>query len=188
MTHTPIPQTAPPGQPPYEEIEPAEVTITMYEQSDGFTDPTMIEYDGGFGDEYKARLAAYERDEWGFVGIRARADFMIPYGASFISATIESPGLWGVESDSSDEYKHELFLEERATLVGMLNSISKADFQGKIQPGNPDPPSTSGMPADISAPFFCPECRAEWGETRDRDQTHRGRCPFCGAQGYRSPA
>jgi len=48
------------------------------------------------------RMEAYNRGEWGMLGIRAEADIVV----SHTLQTIKSPGLWSVESDSgSDEFR-----------------------------------------------------------------------------------
>lgn len=36
---------------------------------------------------------------------------------------IESPGLWGIESDSDSSYIDEVFVEECRTLEGMLTEL-----------------------------------------------------------------
>ena len=72
---------------------------------------------------FKKRLAAYKRGEFDFVGVRAAVDLHIPYGKGFIVQRIESPGLWGIETDSGHDYLDSVFREECATLTGMLAEL-----------------------------------------------------------------
>ena len=58
-----------------------------------------------------------------YVGVIARASLKIPYGADWITSSIDSPGLWGIEADASEDYLEEVFQEERATLLDMLESL-----------------------------------------------------------------
>ena len=64
----------------------------------------------------KKRLEAYYNDEWYFIGIQAKAEIRI----NGISQTINSGGLYGIESDSSDEYFDEVFEEEKEELKDNL--------------------------------------------------------------------
>jgi len=64
----------------------------------------------------KKRLEAYYNNEWHFVGVQAVAEIRI----NGISQTISSGGLWGIESDSSDEYFDEIFEEEKEQLKDVL--------------------------------------------------------------------
>lgn len=38
-------------------------------------------------------------------------------------AQIKSPGIWGIESDAGADYIAEVFAEEKATLLEMLESL-----------------------------------------------------------------
>lgn len=73
----------------------------------------------GFAD----RLAQYQQGNFDFVGVRAAVELPIPYGKDRILCHIESPGLWGVESDSGEEYLQSVFSEESETLADMLGEL-----------------------------------------------------------------
>lgn len=64
----------------------------------------------------KKRLEAYYNDEWYFIGIQAKAEIRI----NGISQTISSGGLYGIESDSGDEYLDEVFEEQKEELKDNL--------------------------------------------------------------------
>lgn len=100
----------------------AQVIITREIVPDDSPDASYLEQDG-----WQERLAAYQRGEFGFVGVRAVAQIKIPYGADWIISKVTSPGLWGIEDDSGDAYFSEVFQEERKTLVDMLESLK--DFE-----------------------------------------------------------
>jgi predicted RND superfamily exporter protein len=64
------------------------------------------------------RLANYGTD-WSMVGIRAVAIIEV----NGIQQSIESPGLWGIEDDSGDDYFDEVYGEELSTLGEMLHEL-----------------------------------------------------------------
>lgn len=69
------------------------------------------------------RLRAYYRGDWHMIGVRATAEISIPYGHAWIIEHVSSPGVWGIESDSSKEYLTAIYAEETAILIDMLDSI-----------------------------------------------------------------
>lgn len=95
----------------------------MQEIIDESPDASYLEQEGmGFED----RLAAYERGDFHFVGIRASVEIEIPHGTdgTRILQTITSPGLWGIESDSGDTYMQEVFRDECDILADMLKELN----------------------------------------------------------------
>ena len=48
------------------------------------------------------RMEAYNRQEWGYVGVIAKARIVSPQN---VIQTIHSGGLWGIESDAGDYFK-----------------------------------------------------------------------------------
>ena len=73
----------------------------------------------------KKRLEAYYNNEWHFVGIQAVAEIRI----DGLLQTISSSGLWGIESDSSDEYFDEIFEEEKEQLKDVLLQLGFTEKQ-----------------------------------------------------------
>jgi hypothetical protein len=87
--------------------------------------------------EAKDRMERWEYGGWEYVGVVARAHLLIPIGGSgsFRIMTLESAGLWGVESDCTD-YIAELFEEQKADLLGELKTLGEALASGDfIQEG-----------------------------------------------------
>ena len=70
-------------------------------------------------DEFEDRLAAYKRGEFDFVGVRAEAEVVIEETVQ----TLTSGGLWGVESDSGEEYLVSVAIEEYEQLRKVLKTI-----------------------------------------------------------------
>ena len=70
------------------------------------------------------RLTAYRAGAWHCIGIKARATFLIGLGEAAVIQAIESPGLWGIESDSDPGYLDEVFREEAETLRHMLTQLN----------------------------------------------------------------
>lgn len=79
------------------------------------------------------RAAAWRRDEWRFIGIRAKASLFVPIGGtSFACYELTSPGLFGIESDSDPDYLASVYTDEKAALRDALAAIGAA-FNGTAQ-------------------------------------------------------
>ena len=100
--------------------------IERIEEPDPHPDLSWLEPDANPADAKAnaARLAAYRAGEWHCVGIRARATFLIDLGQAALIQTVESPGLWGIESDGDPEYPDRVFAEEAQTLRGILAQMN----------------------------------------------------------------
>jgi hypothetical protein len=70
-----------------------------------------------------ARLAAYNNGEWAAIGIKARANITVHRGYHSALYTLDSPGLWGIESDCDPAYKREVFAQEVAELRTDIEAI-----------------------------------------------------------------
>lgn len=74
----------------------------------------------------QARMAAWEADDWYYVGVMAKATVHVPIGGcSFAVYELESPGLWGVESDSGEAYFAEVFADEKAALLDAIRAMGQ---------------------------------------------------------------
>jgi hypothetical protein len=82
--------------------------------------------DDDYRAEDQARIEAWRADEWHFVGIQAVAHVLIVRNGTGTSYTLTSPGLWGIESDSGQDYFDEVFEEEKATLLADLTAMGAA--------------------------------------------------------------
>ncbi len=71
----------------------------------------------------QGRLAQYRQGGFDFVGVRASVELPIPFGKDRILTRIESPGLWGIESDSGEDYLDSVFREESNILADMLAEL-----------------------------------------------------------------
>jgi hypothetical protein len=82
--------------------------------------------------EHADRREAYERGDFAFVGVRAEAEVVI----EGVGQTLTSGGLWGIESDTSDEYLREVAEEEYRDLRQILLSIGvpSAQVPAKMDP------------------------------------------------------
>jgi len=76
-----------------------------------------------YGRQDFERLEAMQRGEWQFLGVMARVTVRIPMrDGAYISHTVESPGIWGIESDCQESID-EAFEGEKATLETMLVAL-----------------------------------------------------------------
>lgn len=82
-----------------------------------------------YREQDRARLDAYRRDEWRMIGIRAKATIWIDRPGYRTNYTLESPGLWGIESDSGEAYFAEVFADECATLRADIEALKLAEFK-----------------------------------------------------------
>ena len=85
---------------------------------DDCPDASYLEQNG-----FEDRLAEYRRGGFDYIGVRAAVELPIPFGKDRILTRIESPGLWGIESDSGEEYLDSVFQEESAILTDMLAEL-----------------------------------------------------------------
>lgn len=88
--------------------------------------------------EDTARLDAWKRDEWYFTGVLAVAkiEFMLtahPLGSAGFEK-ISSGGLWGIESDSVDEYFAEVYAEEVEDLKARLAALGIGEDKITVKP------------------------------------------------------
>ncbi len=72
---------------------------------------------------FEDRQEQYRQGAFEFVGVRAAVELPIPFGKDRILVKVESPGLWGIESDSGEDYFHSVFREECDILAGMLAEL-----------------------------------------------------------------
>ena len=110
-------------------IESIEVIELVDEQPDlsylkqyfASNDPTEKQY----AKQDKARLEEYDQGYWSMIGIRAKAVITI----NGTLETIETAGLWGIESDSDSSYLEEIGKEEKIELAEMLKEIGFSQSQ-----------------------------------------------------------
>jgi hypothetical protein len=72
---------------------------------------------------FENRLRQYRQGDFDYVGVRAAVELPIPFGKDRILVKVESPGLWGIESDSGEDYFDSVFQEESAILADMLAEL-----------------------------------------------------------------
>ena len=90
----------------------------------GYTPLTGAEFEEAW-QAAQDRMDAWKRDEWHYVGVICRATFHVPVGGnSFAVYTLESPGLWGVESDAGD-YLTSVFEEQKTELFAAVAGMAK---------------------------------------------------------------
>ena len=108
-------------------IRTAEIDFQIVIEHDPDSNPKdYLFQDPLYFDQDEARLKAWRNDEWHFIGIRAKAIVKIPYGPNpecWIASEVFSPGLWGIESNSGDEYCEEVYQEERTILIDILHGL-----------------------------------------------------------------
>ena len=80
--------------------------------------------------DYK-RAEAYNLGEWWMIGIRASVTIQIPsrQGGWWTMHKISSPGLWGVESDSGEDYFAEVFEQECDVLAEMIEMLANIELE-----------------------------------------------------------
>ena len=88
------------------------------ERIDEYPDASWLDDDSG-----RERLDAFREGSWHMIGIQASANVLIPLGGHFVTQTVTSPGLFGIESDSDEAYLDEVFADECASLAAMLSAI-----------------------------------------------------------------
>ena len=72
------------------------------------------------------RVKAYYAGDWEYIGIMARAVITVVKNGTGTIYIIESAGLFGIESDSEEEYLEEVFKEHKVELMSDLVFIGHA--------------------------------------------------------------
>jgi len=91
-------------------------------------DPDPSYFDSGdpaYRDQDRARREAYERGDFSFVGVRAEAQVVV----EGVTQTLTSGGLWGVESDSGEDYVEDAALQEYDALREILKAVGVSTSQ-----------------------------------------------------------
>ena len=70
-------------------------------------------------DEFRERFETYQRDEWHLIGCYAEAEVVI----CDVVQTLTGGGLWGIESDSEQEYLDEIVHGEWSRLRDVLKTV-----------------------------------------------------------------
>ena len=72
-----------------------------------------------------ARMESLNRGDWCFIGIKAQAEYSVGDNRAGVCQiqTLDSMGLWGIESDSEESYFDEVANEELAELRSQLAGI-----------------------------------------------------------------
>jgi hypothetical protein len=72
------------------------------------------------------RMLDWQRGEWFYCGVIAKCELLIPIGSnSFRVMTLESSGLWGIESDCGD-YINEVFEQQKEELLEQIKTLANA--------------------------------------------------------------
>jgi|GEM_PF-1301638 len=69
------------------------------------------------------RMESYNNQNWSYLGIRAKAEILLPSGDASVVQEITSGGLWGVESDSDKSYLAGIEEEELSSLREQLRAV-----------------------------------------------------------------
>lgn len=107
------------------------IRVTVHTDTDetpdlSYLDQTDAEMGPGFEAESAERRRAYEAGDWEMVGVYVTAHLLSDYG---VTHTLRSMGLWGIESDSGDEYLHDVAVEEMLAIVTDLRALGITDDQ-----------------------------------------------------------
>ena len=81
------------------------------------------------------RLQQLHDGHFGFMGIRASCTLYIDVGqhGHTIMHCFKSPGIWNVETDSSEEHIQQLFEDQRSLLLTMLDAIGRHHVNKAVQ-------------------------------------------------------
>lgn len=93
--------------------------IQVMRLSDDSPDASWLEQEG-----FEDRLAEYQADGFGFIGIVVKANIETQHvERCCLLQTLQSGGLWGIESDSSEDYIQEVIAEKCDELKRVLDEL-----------------------------------------------------------------
>lgn len=85
--------------------------------------------DEDYREQDEARMRAWEAGEWGFIGVQAEATLLLVRNGVGTTYTLTSPGLWGIEDDSGEDYLKSVYEEEKATLREDIQALGTLPMQ-----------------------------------------------------------
>lgn len=85
--------------------------------------------DEAYREQDQKRLDDWIADKWHFIGIRACAHIAVVRSGTGAMYTVYSSGLWGVESDSGEDYLEEVFAEQCEELKADIIAFGNAKFE-----------------------------------------------------------
>ena len=94
------------------------VSISIKQHWDPFPDASYLETP-----DFEDRFQQYRNGDFSFIGISAEAEIVV----NGVCQTITSGGLWGIESDSDQQYLSEVEQEEVDQLKAILQSLGFSD-------------------------------------------------------------
>lgn len=105
------------------------VTFEMIREDDHNASPNdYLFQDPDYQAEDQARLDAFYEGDWRFVGVRAKAIIVIVRHNTATRYELASPGLWGIESDSEEDYFAEVLGDECNTLKADIAAMNAPVF------------------------------------------------------------
>ena len=78
-------------------------------------------------EEARQRLRDWELGRWNYIGVYAVAQIHDHCGGCITTYTLESSGLWGIESDN-DDYIQEVFKEQCDELRDVLGRMNPVNY------------------------------------------------------------
>lgn len=94
--------------------------ITVRRVPDEDSDPSYLDQA-----EFAERKLAYERGEFDFIGITAHADILV----NGVVQSVQSGGLWSIESNSGEDYLQNIEQEQIAELRDILSTLGADETQ-----------------------------------------------------------
>ena len=80
-------------------------------------------------DKAHARMRGFELGAWEYIGVRARALCLVVRDRVGTLINIDSPGVWGVESDSGEEHIKGIYEDEISQLQDILAAFGNVTFE-----------------------------------------------------------
>jgi len=79
-------------------------------------------------DKARERMEAFESGDWNYVGVRARAKCLVVRDNVGTYVNLDSPGVWGIESDAGD-YLDEVYREEIEEVKHMIEAMREPVYE-----------------------------------------------------------
>jgi hypothetical protein len=100
----------------------------VYVQFDRITEGDDRATPSDYGCDDNERIEAWRCGYWSYIGISAEAEICVVENGSGTLYSLRSAGLWGIESDSNEEYLNEVFRDECGELKRHITMFGKATF------------------------------------------------------------
>lgn len=109
--------------------------VRILVSADPYADTSYLGQEG-----FEQRREQFEQGAFSFCGVQVDAEILVPLSdhgqATYAVQHITSPGLWGIEDDSGEDYLRSVATDEGCVLLDMLTELNVKVPRGQFNIGD----------------------------------------------------